>query len=286
MITPPFNPDERDAQARAGGGPMTAPIRDTMAEQHRRFFEGLPYITVATAGPDGWPDAAVIAGPPGFIAAPDPTTLRVAAAGLSMAPGQPVGLLGIDLATRRRNRANGNVTSVGPDGFSLLVRESFGNCPKYIQRRDVTPCPRTAGPIEELTGLDSSARATIAMADTVFVASRARAGLGGADMSHRGGRPGFIHVEANRLTIPDFDGNRYYNTLGNLLGDPRAALLFIGFDTGDLLQVRGVVSIEWDAHPRRWTIEVDRMRRQRAALPLCWSAPDPSPFLAGTADWA
>jgi hypothetical protein len=47
------------------------------------------------------------------------------------------------------------------------------------------------------------------------------------------------------LTIPDFRGNRFFNTLGNLVSDPRAALLFVDFETGDLLHLQGRVEIDW-----------------------------------------
>ena len=66
--------------------------------------------------------------------------------------------------------------------------------------------------------LDEAARALIAASDTFFVASRSRPELGvegGLDMSHRGGRPGFVGVQGGTLAIPDFRGNRFYNTLGN-----------------------------------------------------------------------
>ena len=97
-------------------------------------------------------------------------------------------------------------------------------------------------PVESLDHLDGAARAAIAAADTFFVASRSRAGNGamfGADISHRGGRPGFIRVDGDVLTIPDFRGNRYFNTLGNLLAEPRASLLFVDFASGGLLQLTG-----------------------------------------------
>ena len=58
-------------------------------------------------------------------------------------------------------------------------------------------------------------------------------------MSHRGGKPGFVGVQGDTLAIPDFRGNRFYNTLGNLLGDPRAGLLFVDFASGDILQIQG-----------------------------------------------
>ena len=95
----------------------------------------------------------------------------------------------------------------------------------------------------------------------------------GVDISHRGGGPGFVRVEGNGLTIPDFQGNRYYNTLGNLLGEPRASLLFIDFETGDLLQLQGMVTIDWSAAAtkfvegaeRLWHFEIVRGWRRHAA---------------------
>lgn len=277
MLSAPFNADEREAQRRRGGGPLTAPIRGNMPGQHRQFFAGLRYLVAATAAADGWPEAAVLTGLPGFVASPDPATLRVTGSAPGFLPGQEAGLLGIDLATRRRNRANGTVTSADADGFTVSVRESFGNCPKYIQRRDVFPVTRTAAPVEHFSALDDAARHLIADADTVFVASRARAGLGGVDVSHRGGPPGFVGVDADRLAVPDLPGNRYYNTLGNLLGDDRAALLFVDFAHGDLLHLQGRAAIDWPG--QRWTLVVERGWRRRQALPLRWSPPEPSPFL-------
>ena len=98
-----------------------------------------------------------------------------------MTDGAPVGLLGIEPHTRRRNRLNGTVSAVGKDGFSVEVGQSFGNCPKYIQAR----CPRyvpgdRAEPVVlRGTGLDDAARDCITRADTFFIATahpRARTG--------------------------------------------------------------------------------------------------------------
>ena len=41
------------------------------------------------------------------------------------------------------------------------------------------------------------------------------------------------------LTIPDFAGNLYFNTLGNILLNPRCGLVFIDFENGDVLQIAG-----------------------------------------------
>jgi hypothetical protein len=110
-------------------------------------------------------------------------------------------------------------------------------------------------------------------------------------MSHRGGRPGFVGVHGDTLAIPDFRGNRYYNTLGNLLGDPRAGLVFIDFASGDILQLQGTVTIDWhpDGGPagteRLWRLKVERAWRRRAAFPFAWTFGDYAPTTLRTGAW-
>ncbi len=300
MTASPFHPDELDAQARAGKAASGAGIRTFMPDQHREFFALLPYLFAATTDADGWPLATMLTGAAGFVHAPDPVTLRVEAlpaagdpAADRVADGQEIGILGLDLATRRRNRANGAIAARDAGGFTLAVRQSFGNCAKYIQRRAVAPVrpASTPGGAETLGGLDPAARTLIGQADTLFVASRSRpeaGGAGGLDMSHRGGRPGFVRIDGDTLAVPDFAGNRFFNTLGNLLGEPRAALLFVDFASGDLLQLQGRVTIDWDARlrsagvERQWRFAVVRGWRRRAAVPLRWSFIDYSPATLGT----
>ncbi len=62
---------------------------------------------------------------------------------------------------------------------------------------------------------------------------------GGVDISHRGGLPGFVKVAGDVLTIPDFRGNWFFNTLGNLVLTSARLLLFVDFETGDLLHLQG-----------------------------------------------
>ena len=279
----PFHADEQAAQRLAGQRTGLAPIRSRLPEQHRAFFSMLPYLFTSTPDATGWPMASVLTGPPGFVTSPDPATLRIAAlprdgdpAGPGFAADAGIGLLGIDLATRRRNRANGRIVA-RDSGLTVGIAQSFGNCPQYIQTRGVAPVAKEAGPIETLSGLDEAARDLIESVDTFFVASRSRADLGaegGFDMSHRGGRPGFVGVHGNTLVIPDFRGNRFFNTLGNLLGDPRAGLLFVNFDTAEVLQLQGTVSIDWhpgeaapDGAERLWRVEVARAWRTPSAFP-------------------
>jgi predicted pyridoxine 5'-phosphate oxidase superfamily flavin-nucleotide-binding protein len=250
-----------------------------MPDQHREFFGLLPYVFIAARDVAGWPVAAILAGKPGFISSPDPVTLAIAGpadAGDPIAPllfpGARFGLLGLDLSTRRRNRANGHVAAMARDGLKLAIEQSFGNCPQYIHLRDAFGRDAIPGaPAEQFDGLDAEARAQIAAADTFFVASGSADGL---DISHRGGPAGFVRIEGDGLSIPDYRGNRFFNTFGNLLLDPRCALLFVDFACGDTLVVQGRAEILWDEKAagaeRRWCVQVERGWRRRGALPLRW----------------
>jgi predicted pyridoxine 5'-phosphate oxidase superfamily flavin-nucleotide-binding protein len=302
----PFHAGELIAQALAQVDPPGAGgIRPFMPDQHRAFFGLLPYLFMATTDAEGWPVATVLTGEPGFVHSPDPTTLTVAALPRAGEPGaelfaagRPFGALGLDFATRRRNRVNGVITAVGKGGLTLRVLQSFGNCPQYIQTRAVEEGPASTPPAEAIAFPTPEALAQIARADTMFVASNAGdqdGGLenGGVDISHRGGLPGFVKAAGDVLTVPDFRGNRFFNTLGNLVLDPRAALLFVDFETGDLLHVQGRVEIDWEPPvggwpegvQRQWRLKVERAWRRPAALPLRWTFGDYSPVTLSTAAW-
>lgn len=271
----PWHDGERRAQRIAGSAPAGGGVRAFMPDQHRLFFAQLPFLVAATLDETGAPAATLLTGRPGFVQSPDPMTLTVAAtrddpAGRRLTEGAPVGLLGIELHTRRRNRANGRIAAAGPDGFTVQVLQSFGNCPQYIHPRDVQADRRARTDAEPLEGLDARARKQVAAADTFFVATASGAGPdgrgvdnGGVDVSHRGGPPGFVQVDDNVLTIPDYRGNRYFNTLGNLLLEPRAALLFVDFAKGEMLQLQGRAEVAWDEtglpHAERtWRFTVER----------------------------
>lgn len=297
-----FHEDERRAQALAGQRLGRAPIRPFMPDQHRAFFTLLPYLFTAALDSRGWPMATVLTGDKGFVQSPDPTTLRIAAlpalddpAAPGFVAGAEIGLIGLDFTTRRRNRANGRLVAVD-DGLTVRVAQSFGNCAQYIQTRTHAPRAPAASPTEALGRLDEAARRLIEAADTLFVASRSRAGIddGGLDMSHRGGRPGFVGVMGDSLAVPDFRGNRFYNTLGNLLGDPRAGLIFIDFGSGDILQLQGTVTIDW--HPaaptggpagteRLWRFAVERAWRRCGAFPFDWTFGAYAPTTLATGTW-
>jgi len=311
-VSGPWHEGERAVQARLGvlermDRVGRRNIRRLMPEQHRIFFAQLPFLIVGSVDRQGWPWASLLAAPPGFAHSPDERALHVAARPVagdplaeSLTPGAPLGILGIELPTRRRNRMNGHVSAVDTTGFSVAVEQSFGNCPQYIQRREyvwAAPPARPAGS-RPFTELDAAARALIEAADTAFVASASRAEdpttSRGIDVSHRGGRPGFIGLADDRaLVIPDYAGNRFFNTLGNLLVNPRAGLLFPDFERGDLLQITGRTEIVWDGPEvqafqgaeRLWRFHPSHGRWLRGALPLRFEFGDLSPNNLHTGTW-
>ncbi len=209
-------------------------IRTWMPDQHREFYQQLPFMLYGAVDADGRPWASVLEGAPGFAHSPDPRASAVLPAcrllmiRRNWRDGEPIGLLGIELHTRRRNRLNGHVgQSCALTVSSVTVDQAFGNCPQYIQLRQFQRVPladpRLATGPSIWTALDDAAMALIAGADTFFVASYVDVdGQRAVDVSHRGGQPGFVRVEGNRLTIPDFAGNLHFNTFGNLLLNPKA----------------------------------------------------------------
>lgn len=301
--TTAFHEGERLAQHRIGVldkmaalGPRV--IREFMPDQHRDFFRQLPYLLVATLDQLGQPWASILVGNPGFIDSPDDTHLTIRARALrgdplehTLAAGHPIGLLGLEAHTRRRNRANGSVVSVDDNGFSVKVLQSFGNCPKYIQARQAQFCEREAE--HEVYGssmLDTAARALIARSDTFFIATTypEPGTQHGADISHRGGKPGFMHVVgADHILVPDYSGNLFFNTIGNLLLEPRAGLLVIDFSCGDLLYLAVDTTVIWEGAElsmfagaqRLLKFRVRETRRLAAALPLNWGEAIQSPHL-------
>ncbi|KAI1493862.1 hypothetical protein F5X96DRAFT_685722 [Biscogniauxia mediterranea] len=171
--------------------------------------------------------------------------------------------LSIDLETRDRVKIAGRMiagaaTRTEPGGavadlqMAVQVEESLGNCPKYLNKKHISPHAPSPRLMSEGTGTPLSQRALdlIARADLFFIASKHGNGSS-MDTNHRGGAPGFLRVFRNRdgdgddddggvtLVYPEYSGNRLYQTLGNLHSDPRAGLVIPDFETGDVLYLTG-----------------------------------------------
>jgi uncharacterized protein len=284
-------------------------VRSFLLEQHREFYPLLPFIVIGAVDARGDAWATLRAGRPGFISVPDAHNLTIdgrrdpndpADAGLD--DGDSVGLLGIELHSRRRNRMNGKVKRGDAGSFAVAVAQSYGNCPQYIQQREFAftrdPAVLSDRPVAKGVELDEKARAFIRNADTFFVASYVD--IEGADrqvdVSHRGGKTGFVRIgDDGVLTIPDFAGNLFFNTLGNISVNPRSGLTFVDFQTGDVLQLTGDGEVILDSPEiaafqgaeRLWRFKPRAVIRREAALPLAWKFADEgwSPNSLMTGSW-
>ena len=316
----PFHWGELEAQQRQGvamdrlaevGGRL---IRDYLLDQHSEFYAQLPFIVLGALDDRNRPWVSLMTGCPGFVSTPDDTHVRIQAKPLFGSPlehqiklGAEIGILGIMLENRRRNRVNGRVSSLDSEALTLKVTQSFGNCPKYIQTRgieilDEIAQPRVPRVVTQGSQLDAAGRAMIDKADTLFLAtvyqtsSEDKDGhqTHGVDTSHRGGKPGFVRLEDDQTFIfPDFSGNNLFNSVGNMVTNPKTGFLFIDPDTRDLLYLTGQVQIIWDGPEvdafqgaeRLIRFQIDEWRRVAASLPFQFTFDEYSPYTLGTGEW-
>ena len=295
----PFHEGERAVQERAGVSRMADKIAtgvdDSIPPPAQEFLRRRYVAQLGSVSPRGAVWGSQRVGPPGFMTCPDERTVRIEAAAV---PGDPLlenlrgdprlGLLAIDLPTRRRYRVNGRAFLEGDEVIAIRVDQAYGNCPKYIQRRepvealDVHPADRDVAHGAVLT---EPQRTFVESADTFFLATAHPDA--GADVSHRGGRPGFVRVSGERMLVwPDYAGNTMFMSLGNLEVNPHAGLLFVDFDSGTTLQLTGRARVDWDAAraatfpgaQRVVELEIDETVETRNASPLRWKLVEPSPF--------
>lgn len=284
-------------------------VRRYLTPQHREFFPMLPYVFIASVDADGKPWASMLVGQPGFVNPTSDVTVAIKARplfgdplNLTLVRGAEVALLGVQFHTRRRNRMIGSVAAVERDGFTMNVRQTLGICPQYIQDRQLAferdPLAPEPRPVHRSDRLDEAARSIIARADTYFVASvspRSADDIAfGADISHRGGRPGFVRIDDDgTLTAPEFVGNFIFNTAGNWQIDNHAGLMFIDFERGDMLYIAARAEIVWDGPEvqaftgaqRLFRYHIDEAVRVEASLPARFTAPNYSPLLERTGSW-
>jgi len=287
-------------------------VRDYMPEQHSIFFTEVPWFVVATLDSDGHPRASLLQGlswedgqevvKPIFQASDDRKSYTLSKEAIleldefkhntEGKAGEQIGMLGIQLHTRRRNRVNGRISArsnSNETAIELDVVQSFGNCPKYIQSRTMRALkPAEMDPVarDEVTEDFQQFKEVFETADTFFIAS-GRSDLG-VDASHRGGPPGFIKVSEDCKTIkyPEFIGNGFFQTLGNIKMEPRVGILIINFNKSIIYQFRGRASIDFKPDPnmpgstRVVMIELERVTVLRGCLKIAFSEDvDYSPFL-------
>jgi ferredoxin-NADP reductase len=238
-------------------------------------------------------------GEPGFISAPSDQKVLINPQKMIKQSADPlwrnivtnsqVGLLIIELSTRRRFRVNGTMLLLEDGQFEVTVAQAYPNCPKYIQRRQPTLSPdaltyNTPQPIlgDMLTDIQLE---LISSSDSFFVGSGVNNHHN--DSSYRGGAPGFVNIINNQqLLIPDYKGNSMFNTLGNIQSNPKAGLTFIDFKQHKLLQLTGNAKILWHqiddnndtgGTKRYWQFDIKHWQETKLPSGLHWMFFDYSP---------
>ena len=221
------------------------------------FLADRTFAVITARDADGRLWSSPLTGPAGFLEAVTPTTLSIHARLQEGDPlhglpaGQQAGLVVVEFATRRRVRVNGTLTTAVDGALAIDVEQAYGNCPQYIHQRVLAPGdPGRGDPggVRRGAGLSPADAELIGRADTFFLGTTNPER--GSDTSHRGGAPGFVRVDGDRLWWPDYPGNNLFNSFGNLAVDPEASLLFFDFDTGRTLQLSGTAEVDWDAAGR------------------------------------
>lgn len=255
-----FHSGEIAVQERAGVRDIAEDVGDSIVDHipaaAARFLELRTMVVLGTVDTRGHVWASVVTGEPGFIEVVGDRALRIAARDSlgdplfqNLANEGHAALFAPDFVAARRVRVNGR--GVIKHGAILITAEEvFGNCRRYLQERifvgsrETSEKDRTA--VARGTRLSASQQQQISRADTFFIATD-RSDRG-ADVSHKGGNPGFVRiVDSRRLAFPDYNGNSMFNTLGNITVNPNAGLLFMDFNGGRTLQLTGTAAIDWSA---------------------------------------
>jgi predicted pyridoxine 5'-phosphate oxidase superfamily flavin-nucleotide-binding protein len=268
-------------------------IKSTMPPAAQAFLRQQPMVLVGSIAAGGQVWASLLTGAPGFLMPIDEQTLRIATTPVfgdplrdNLRDQAEVGLLAIELASRRRMRLNGQVERLGDGSFAVRARQVYANCAKYIQARTLETIGtgvRRPGAIRRSDRLTTVQQAWVARSNTLFIASAHPDG--GADISHRGGNRGFVHVMDERtLLMPDYAGNTMFQTLGNLQANPQAGLLLIDFAGGATLQVTGTARIIWEQQRVAELAGAERLVEVRVAEVV--EIADAHPFRSHTVEYS
>ncbi len=275
-------------------------IGDAIIRGAINFIEKQPTAILTSVDAQGGIWVSLLVGDFGFVKVADEQTLTFDKSKIhstsadifyqNIQNNPEVGSLFIELDSRRRYRVNGKIESTD-EQFILRVQEAYPNCPKYIQRRVVSLPEHFQATRPEMSQgqqLGETEKFWMSQADTFFVGSQSIEGK--VDASHRGGNAGFVEVlEGGVLRIPDYQGNSMYNTLGNLVQNPKAGLLFIDFEKGETLQLTGKAELAFGQDSeadlekstgtgRFWLFRTEQWMRTRHHHQVAWEFLDYSPF--------
>lgn len=259
-------------------------LRDDIPEVAAEFLAAQVQVMTSYVDGAGQVWASLLSGQPGFTSAVSDRQVEIAADPLPGDPlndlvdGDRLGVLGVEPETRRRMRANGRARRRTGGGFVVDVDQVVSNCKRYISKRQHHRAPGMGAPArgDLQTSLSASQQAWIRGTDTFFIAT---ADSEGADISHRGGNPGFVDVSDTRhLSWPDYAGNSMFLTLGHLRQNPHAGLLVIDWEQGSTLQLTGTTSVDFrPAAQHTVHFEIHAVSEVANATDLRWELQERSP---------
>lgn len=300
-----YHKGERSLHSRVGlseqiGETGKRAVTDYMSAPHQQFFSKLSMLFVGGADELGDLWSSMLIGEAGFIQNINTSTIMINAQFNSLDPlfnqiskGSDLGLLGLHFNARRRNRVNVKVLETDNSKILLTVKQCYGNCPKYIQRREASyeeiSAPESSEPFDMI---NDDLNDFLLSVDSLFIASQHLEegedhNSRGVDVSHRGGMPGFLQIPDNKtILIPDYIGNNFFNTLGNITLNPKIGLQFLDFDNGHRILMTGEAEVIWEEDEALPFNGVDRMIRFRLkhgymlknVFPFSWRFESYSPF--------
>jgi len=256
-----FHSGEKEIQEKTGQAVIANSnsklIANTIIKGAIGFIEKQPMVIVSSVDKNEQVWTSILIGEHGFIEVPDSNSLSINLDKIhsdkddifykNITEGSPIGMLFIELSTRRRFRINGT-TSMDGNRINISILESYPNCPKYIQQRNIQdPDAFQKVEVKKLHGdlLSIDIQNWISSVDTLFWGSISNEGR--LDASHRGGKNGFVEILNNTsIKVPDYHGNSLFNTFGNVAQNKISGVLFIDFQNRKTLQLTGKAELLFD----------------------------------------
>ncbi|KAF1850304.1 oxidoreductase-like protein [Cucurbitaria berberidis CBS 394.84] len=209
--------------------------------------------------------------------------------------------LAIDLMTRKRVKIAGRMVAgtvkevdvkvegdadKKQDQIQLITKidQSLGNCPKYLNEYSISQALVTSRVLSQGPSLSDEGRALISKSDMFFLSTSTEID---ADTNHRGGPPGFVRIiSSTQIIYPEYSGNRLYQSLGNLLMNPKIGVTFPDYETGNILYITGTTEILVGADAASLLpgsnlavrISIEEARFVEAGLPFRGVRKTPSPY--------
>lgn len=214
-------------------------------------------IVLACAAPDA-PHVAALSGPAPLVSATEAAGEIAVSLPLELTDRLPLdhpwGGIVINPATARRSRVAGRPTVHG-EAVVIPCVVAFTNCRKYMTPTSSTGTAAHLGPTaSEPVALDDNwIVQAMAHGETAFLVTETPEGT--ADVSHRGGPPGFLSYDATGGTITwtEYLGDGMFVSTGNLRASARFSLLVLDYDSGDAARLDGVAhytNVRRDRHER------------------------------------